>query len=167
MAYGCCLTHCLGLATLAGQGWEGRKSKGASYFEVYFLDPQKICLIPFWEHEAAGGWSLFLSVHSGMEGPTRASCTCVGSLALSEPDGTLHKCPDGDHWWRTDGWPLYIPSYCHAIWSHGGLMTSRIGRGKTGSQQALAECLLHDCRADWESSSLTHTVCWHPGTDTN
>lgn len=46
-------------------------------------------------------------------------------------------------------------------------MTSRIGRGKTGSQQAPTECLLCDHRADWKSSSLTHTVYWHPGIDTS
>lgn len=37
-------------------------------------------------------------------------------------------------------------------------MTSRIGCGKTGSQQVLVECLLIDHRADWERVPVLTTL---------
>lgn len=41
-------------------------------------------------------------------------------------------------------------------------MTSRIGRGKTRSQQALAKCLLINHRADWERVPVLTTLSTLP-----
>lgn len=51
----------------ASLGWAGRKYKGAPPYEVHFLDPQKICPFLFWAYRVVRGWSLFLSVHPGLE----------------------------------------------------------------------------------------------------
>lgn len=52
----------------ASLGWTGRKYKAAPPCEVHFLDPQKICPAPFWAYRVSRGWSVFLSVHPGLEG---------------------------------------------------------------------------------------------------